>query len=113
MVAAYIPNSGDIVWLDFDPQAGREQAGRRPAVVLSPKAYNGRTELCLVVPVTNQSKGYPFELALPAGCKTTGIVLCDQMRSLDWKARQVALKEPAGQDFAREVLARFLPLVTW
>lgn len=72
MVAACIPNSGDIVWLNFNPQAGREQAGRRPAVVLSPKAYNIRTELCLVVPVNNQSKGYPFELALPAGCKTTG-----------------------------------------
>jgi len=113
MVEAYIPNSGDIVWLNFDPQAGREQAGHRPAIVLSPKAYNSRTGLCLVVPVTNQAKGYPFELALPAGCKTIGVALCDQMRSLDWRARQAALKEPAGQDFAREVLARFLPLATW
>lgn len=113
MVAAYIPDAGDIVWLNFDPQAGHEQAGHRPAIALSPKAYNSRTGLCLVVPITSQSKGYPFELALPAGCKTTGVALCDQLRSLDWKARQAALKETAGQDFAREVLARFLPLVTW
>jgi len=113
MVAAYIPDNGDIIWLNFDPQAGHEQAGHRPAVVLSPKAYNSRTGLCLVVPVTNQSKGYPFELALPAGCATTGVVLCDQVRNLDWKARQATLKETAGQDFAREIIARLLPLVTW
>lgn len=113
MVAAYIPDAGDIVWLDFDPQAGHEQAGRRPAVVLSPGTYNSRAGLCLVVPVTSQSKGYPFELALPAGCETSGVVLCDQMRSLDWKARRAALKGTAGHGFAREVLARFLPLVTW
>jgi mRNA interferase MazF len=113
VVAAYVPDCGDVIWLNFDPQAGHEQAGYRPAIVLSPKAYNSRTGLCLVVPVTNQSKGYPFELALPAGCATTGVVLCDQVRSLDWKARQAALKETAGQDFAREILARFLPLVAW
>lgn len=113
MVAAYIPDAGDIIWLNLNPQAGHEQAGHRPAIVLSPKAYNSRTGLCLAVPVTTQSKGYPFELALPAECKTTGVALCDQMRSLDWKARQATLKEPAGINFAREVLARFLPLVTW
>ena len=112
MVAAYIPDSGDVIWLRFDPQAGHEQAGHRPAVVLSPEAYNSRTGLCLVVPVTSQSKGYPFELALPAGCATTGVALCDQIRSLDWKARQATWKEVAGQDFVREVVARFLPLVT-
>ena len=83
----------------------------RPALVLSPKAYNGKTGLCLVVPITNQSKGYPFELALPASCRTTGVVLCDQMRSLDWNARMATSREKAGQGFAREVLARFMPLV--
>ena len=114
MVAAqYVPDCGDIIWLNFDPQAGHEQAGHRPALVLSPKAYNGRTGLCLVVPITNQSKGYPFELMLPTSCQTTGVVLCDQVRSLDWKARMAALKEKTGQDFAREVLARFMPLVIW
>lgn len=111
--AEYIPDCGDVVWLNFDPQAGHEQAGHRPALVLSPKAYNGKTGLCLVVPMTNQSKGYPFELALPAACRTTGVVLCDQMRSLDWKARMATFKEKAGHAFAREALARFMPLVTW
>ena len=113
MVAQYILDCGDVVWLNFDPQAGHEQAGHRLALVLSPKAYNGRTGLCLVVPITNQSKGYPVELALPATCKTTGVALCDQVRSLDWKVRLAALKEKAGQDFAREVLARFMPLIEW
>ena len=113
MVAAYIPDSGDVIWLNFDPQAGHEQAGHRPAIVLSPKAYNSRTGLCLVVPVTNQSKGYPFELALPTGIKTTGVVLCDQIRNLDYQARRAILIEAVGKDFARDVLARFLPLVMW
>ncbi|WP_027186849.1 endoribonuclease MazF [Desulfovibrio cuneatus] len=111
MVKAYVPHCGDIIWLHFDPQAGHEQAGHRPALVLSPKAYNGKTGLCLVVPITNQSKGYPFELALPADCQTTGVVLCDQMRSLDWQVRGAALKEEVGEGFVREVLARFMPLV--
>jgi Growth inhibitor len=114
MVAAlYAPDCGDVIWLNFDPQAGHEQAGHRPALVLSPKAYNSKTGLCLVVPITNQGKGYPFELAVPARCETTGVALCDQVRSLDWRARKAALREKAGQDFAREVLARFMPLVAW
>ena len=114
MVAAqYVPDCGDVIWLNFDPQVGHEQAGHRPALVLSPKAYNGKTGLCLVVPITNQGKGYPFELALPASCQTTGVVLCDQVRNLDWKARKAALGEKAGQNFVREALARFMPLVTW
>lgn len=113
MVTSYVPDCGDVIWLNFDPQAGHEQAGYRPALVLSPKAYNGKTGLCLAVPITNQDKGYPFELALPAACQTTGVALCDQVRSLDWKARNTVLKEKVGQDFARDVLARFMPLVTW
>ena len=113
MVASYIPDCGDVIWLNFDPQAGHEQAGHRPALVLSPKAYNARTGLCLVVPITSQGKGYPFELPLPAACQTTGVVLCDQVRSLDWNARKAALKENVGHDFARNALARFMPLVTW
>ncbi len=113
VAASYVPDCGDVLWLNFDPQAGHEQAGHRLALVLSPKAYNGRTGLCLVVPITNQSKGYPFELALPAACQTTGVTLCDQVRSLDWNARMAALREKAGQGFAREVLARFKPLVEW
>jgi mRNA interferase MazF len=80
-----------LVWLSFDPQTGREQAGRRPALVLSPRAYNERANVALVCPVTSRVKGYPFEVALPAGGPVTGVVLADQMRSLDWRQRQAEL----------------------
>ena len=113
MVAQYIPDCGDIISLTYDSETEHSQLGLRPALVLSPIAYNGRTGLCLVVPITNQSKGYPFEHALPASCQTTGVAICDQVVSLDWKVRVAALKDKAGQGFAREVLARFMPLVNW
>lgn len=87
MAAAYVPDEADIVWLNFTPQSGHEQAGRRPAVVLSPKAYNRRTGLLICVPITNQVKGYPFEVVL-SGSGATGAALADQVKSLDWKARQ-------------------------
>jgi mRNA interferase MazF len=80
----YIPARGDVVYLDFDPQAGREQKGRRPALVLSPIAYNRRVGLCVACPITNQVKGYPFEVAIPAGFQVTGVILADQVKSLDW-----------------------------
>ncbi len=85
--AAYVPERGDVVWLDFTPQAGREQAGRRPAVVLSPGAYNRLVGLAVVCPLTTRVKGYPFEVAVPPGRKATGVVLADQVRSLDWRER--------------------------
>lgn len=85
---SYVPNRGDVVWLTFMPQAGHEQAGRRPAVVVSPRAYNQRVMLALVCPVTSQAKGYPFEVALPAGAKLSGVVLADQVKCLDWRARK-------------------------
>jgi len=85
---SYVPNRGDVVWLTFTPQAGHEQAGRRPAVVVSPRAYNQRVLLALVCPVTSQAKGYPFEVVLPAGVKLSGVVLADQIKSLDWRARK-------------------------
>jgi len=83
--AAYVPGRGDVVWLAFDPQAGHEQAGRRPALVVSPMAYNGKTGLALFCPVTSQVKGYPFEVSLPAGLTVNGAVLSDQLKSLDWR----------------------------
>ena len=85
--AGWIPDRGDIVWLDFNPQAGSEQAGRRPAVVLSTAAYNGRVGLALFCPVTRQIKGYPFEVELPAGVDIAGVILADQVKSLDWRRR--------------------------
>ena len=83
----YVPERGDVVWLQFDPQAGHEQAGVRPALVLSPLTYNERSSLIIVVPVTRQIRGYPFEVVLPAGLPVSGAVLSDQLKSVDWRAR--------------------------
>ena len=85
---SYVPSQGDVVWCSFDPQAGHEQAGRRPAVVLSPAPYNRRVGLALVCPITSRAKGYPFEIPLPPGFAVSGVVLVDQLRSVDWRARQ-------------------------
>ena len=85
---AYIPESGDIVWITFTPQAGHEQAGRRPALVLSPAAYNGKVGLAILCPITSQVKGYPFEVLIPDGLEISGAILSDQVKSLDWKARK-------------------------
>src|SRR5256885_16000123 len=85
---AYAPDQGDAVWVTFNPQAGHEQAGRRPALVLSPSAYNRKVGLAILCPITNQIKGYPFEIRIPEGLKVTGTILSDQVKNLDWKARQ-------------------------
>ncbi len=84
----YIPDRGDMIWIAFNPQAGHEQAGRRPALVLSPVAYNSRVGLALLCPITTRIKGYPFEVLLSEGLKINGAVLSDQVKSLDWKIRQ-------------------------
>lgn len=83
----YCPRRGDIVWLSFQPHAGREQAGHRPALALSPESYNRKVGLAIFCPITTQIKGYPFEVEIPAGHKATGAILTDQIRSLDWQAR--------------------------
>ena len=111
MKTAFVPDTGDIVWLTFDPQAGREQAGRRPALVLSPKIYNAKSGLALVCPLTSQVKQYPFEVAVPAGGGATGVILADRLKSVDWKARHA---EPFGRctdDVVDEVRARLAPLL--
>ncbi len=86
----YIPEKGDIVWIEMNPQAGHEQAGKRPAIVLSPKAYNEKVGLALFCPITTQIKGYPFEVIIPKGYRISGAILSDQIKSLDWKARKVS-----------------------
>lgn len=98
MPAVYVPDRGDVVWISLNPQAGHEQAGRRPAVVLSPAAYNGKVGLAIFCPITNQVKGYPFEVLIPTGLAVSGAVLADQVKSLDWRARGAELigKLPAG-----------------
>ena len=107
----YIPDRGDLVWLNFRPQTGREQAGRRPAVVLSPKAYNRKTQLALVCPVTSQCKGYPFEVALPEGLAAQGVVLADQIKSLDWDSRQAERAGKLDAATLKEVAAKAMVLL--
>lgn len=87
----YVPQRGDVVWITLNPQAGHEQAGRRPALVLSPAAYNGKVGLAILCPITNQVKGYPFEVVVPDGLAITGAILSDQVKSLDWRARDAEL----------------------
>ena len=106
MVASYIPQRGDLVWLTFDPQAGHEQAGRRPALVLSPGAYNAKSGLALLAPITSRAKGYPFEVALPAGLAISGVILADQVRSLDWQARRAELICAAPKEVVEEALGK-------
>ncbi len=84
----YVPERGDLIWLNFTPQSGHEQRGKRPALVLSPKNYNQKTSLCLCLPITSQIKGYPFEVALPNDLSISGVVLSDQIKSLDFRVRE-------------------------
>jgi mRNA interferase MazF len=100
------------VWIEFDPQAGHEQAGKRPAVVLSPASYNGRVGLALVCPITNQAKGYPFEVVIPGNLKVSGVVLSDQVKSLDWRARKATFACKLPRATADEVLEKLLTLLT-
>jgi len=112
MAPAYVPNRGDVVWLHFDPQAGREQAGRRPALVISPRAYNGKVGLALFCPITSKIKGYPFEVLFPTGLKVTGAVLADQVKSLDWRSRRAQRFAKAPVRVVDEALGKILTLVT-
>ena len=111
MKATFVPDAGDFVWLTFDPQAGREQAGRRPALVLSPKIYNVRSSLALVCPVTNQAKGYPFEVAVPAGHGASGVILADHLKSIDWKARHAERLGRCTDEVVEEVRAKLAALL--
>jgi len=109
---AYTPAQGDLVWLDFNPQSGHEQGGRRPAVVLSPTAYNKRLGLALVCPVTRQAKGYPFEVALPPSLPVTGVALSDHIKSQDWRARRAEFIAKLDPTTLTAVLQRARMLLT-
>ncbi len=109
MPRAFVPDAGDIVWLQFDPQAGHEQAGHRPALVLSPAAYNGKTGLMLCCPMTTQIKGYPFEVRIAGD--TDSAVLADQVKSLDWRAQRAKLKGRISAAELAEVRAKVMALV--
>ena len=111
MTSRYIPAQGDIVWLQFNPQAGHEEAGRRPALVISPKEYNRKVGLALFCPVTSQVKGYPFEVLLPSGLAASGAVLSDQVKSLDWRVRKAERLCTAPEGVVEEVLGKILALI--
>jgi mRNA interferase MazF len=108
VAAGYIPDAGDIVWMQFDPQAG-EQAGHRPAVVLSPASYNGRAGMIVCCPTTTRIKGYPFEVALAGN--PVSVVLADQVKSQDWRARKAVRKGRISAAELSEVRAKLLALI--
>jgi mRNA interferase MazF len=107
----YCPDVNDIIRINFDPQAGREQAGARPAIVLSPRRYNQIVRLCIVCPITNQAKGYPFEVAIPAGGAVTGVVLADQVKSLSWDQRNAVFLGVSPPGVLGEVKAKIKALL--
>ena len=111
MRGARVPERGDVVWLEFSPHAGREQAGRRPGLVISPTSYNGKIGLALVCPITSRVKGYPFEVVLPPGLKAEGAILCDHVKSMDWRARRATRFASVPDPVMQEVTARILALV--
>lgn len=108
---AYIPKRGDAIWLQFNPQAGHEQAGRRPALVLSPESYNDKVGLMLCCPITNRVKGYPFEVNLPDDVDVTGVILADQLKSLDWKARKAEFIAKIPDKIVNDVLSKLNTLL--
>lgn len=107
----YVPERGDIVWVQFTPQAGHEQAGQRPALVISPAEYNRILGLAIVCPMTSKAKGFPFEVPYPPGADSRGVVLTDQIKSIDWRARRVEFKERVDEETLNEVVGRVLPLL--
>jgi mRNA interferase MazF len=102
----YVPGRGDAIWITLNPQAGHGQSGRRPALVVSPAAYNGKVGLALLCPITSQVKGYPFEVLIPARLKVSGAVLSDQVKSLDWRARRAELIDRLPESTISEVLQK-------
>ncbi len=107
----YVPDRGDAVWVMLNPQAGHEQAGRRPAVVLSPAAYNRKVGLALMCPLTSRPKGYPFEVIVPSGLKVEGAFLSDHVKCLDWKARRASFICRLPAPLVAEVLGKLSTLL--
>jgi mRNA interferase MazF len=107
----YCPDANDIIRINFDPHVGREQAGMRPAIVLSPRRYNSLIKLCVVCPITNQSKGYPFEVAIPRGYAVTGVILADHVKSVSWDQRGSVFICVSPPGLLREVAARIHSLI--
>lgn len=111
-MSSYVPDRAHIVWITLNPQAGHEQAGRRPALVLSPAAYNGRVGLAILCPITSQKKGYPFEVVVPEGLPINGVILSDQVKSLDWRIRRAEYSCTVPPETITEVLQKLNTLVS-
>lgn len=107
----YIPDRGDVIWLDFDPQAGHKQGGRRPALVLSPRIYNQRSGLAVMCPIASKAKRYPYEVAVPSGLAVAGVVLSDQVKNLDWRQRRSAFLCSIPYGTLEDVLEKLLTLI--
>jgi mRNA interferase MazF len=110
--AAYVPERGDIIWINLNPQSGHEQSGRRPAVVLSPKSYNEKTGLTILCPVTGKIKGYPFEVIIPDGFSINGSILSDQVKSLDWRTRNAEYIFSLPEEIISSVLKKLSLLLS-
>ena len=113
MASSYCPKRGDIVWLEFDPQAGHEQEGHRPALVLSPESYNKKVGLAIFCPITMKVKGYPFEVNFPDDFKVSGVVLSDHVKNLDWKARKASFFCKAPSNVLREAITKLKSLLNY
>jgi len=111
MDKGFIPDRGDIVWINMQPQTGYEQSGRCPAAVLSPKSYHGKVGLALLCPITSQIKGYPFEVMIPSDLKVKGVILSDQVKSLDWKLRKAEFSDRLPQDVILEIFKKLETLL--
>ncbi len=109
---AYYPKRGDVIWMTFDPQSGREQAGHRPALVLSPEIYNRRSGLAIVCPITSRSKGYPYEVAIPNNLQASGVILADHAKSADWQTRDAAFICALPHQVIEEVLLKLNTLIS-
>lgn len=110
-MAGYVPDRGDFVWIDLNPRQGREQSGHRPALVISPKAYNRKTSLCVICPATRQAKGYPFEVPVHTADGVTSVILVDHVRSVDWKTRRARRIETVPGEVLEEVIGRLEALL--
>jgi mRNA interferase MazF len=108
----YVPRFGDVVWINLDPQSGHEQSGRRPALTLSPESYNEKTGMAILCPITSQVKGYPFEVMIPKGISVEGVILSDQVKSLDWRSRNTVLICSLPDITVLEVLKKLGSLLT-
>ena len=108
---SYVPNRGDLVWINFNPQSGHEQAGRRPALVLSPSSYNSKVGLAILCPITSKIKGYPFEVVLPSKVSVSGVVLSDQVKNMDWKSRNIEFICKLDNPSVNKVLQRLHTLL--